>query len=225
MTITVHNISGSPMGWRVLLGLEIKRLDYKLNYLRGSEREQRQDAFLRKNPHGRVPVLEYEGIYRRESLAILGWLDQQFPQRPLFGETVRELRLVWATAVRFSDYLLQATNAVVFPVFNGTDGSPKIQDGGISTLDEATHLLNAELLALEETLQDQKFLCGSDPTGADAVAYPDIGRIMRAIQTKPNSMAVQGFASFDTDWPNIARWRDRVQALPGYARTVPPHWN
>lgn len=225
MSITVYSISGSPMGWRVLLGLSFKELEYDAVYLNGSAKEHKQDAFLQLNPHGRVPVLEYGGVYRRESLAILGWLDQEFPELPLFGRTATEINAVWTSAVRHSDYLLNATNQVVFPVFSGPDGEPKEPGEDAPGLKLASHLLRTELAVLEQSLSNSAYLCGGAPTAADAVAFPDIGRIMRAIETKPASMSDLGFYGFDEDFPNVARWRDRVTALPGHSKTTPPHWS
>ncbi len=224
MTITVYNISGSPMGWRVLLGLAFKGLDYEVTYLSGSENEHKQDAFLQLNPHGKVPVLEYGGIYRRESLSILCWLDAEFPKRPLFGQTPAEIQAVWISAARHSDYLLKATSHVVFPVFAGPDGEAKEPSEDAPRLKPAGQLLRTELTVLEQNLSDSAFLCGETPSAADAVAFPEIGRIMRAIESKPASMSLLGFENFDSDFPNIAHWRDRITALPGHAKTTPPHW-
>lgn len=223
MSITVYNISGSPMGWRVLLGLAFKGLDYDVVYLNGSENEHRLDAFLRINPHGKVPVLEHKGAHHRESLSILGWLDEQFPERPLFGKTTREIHAVWSSAARFSDYLLKSTNDVVFPVFGGADSSPKAA-GEPTALDLAGRLLGTELAVLEHSLSNGPFLCGDTPTAADAVAFPEIGRIMRAVQTRSGSMSALGLGDFDRKFPRTALWRDRIAALPGHAKTVPPHW-
>ncbi len=224
MTITVYSISGSPMGWRVLLGLAFKGLDYEVVYLDGSDKEHKQDAFLQLNPHGKVPVVEHGGIYRRESLSILGWLDEQFPERPLFGHTPAQISATWIGATRHSDYLLKATNHVVFPVFSGSDGAPQVSDGDAPDLCVASSLLKTEVMELEERLSDNAFLCGAAQSAVDAVAFPDIGRVMRAIQTKPASMSALGFANFDQDFPNVARWRDRITGLPGHSETIPPHW-
>ncbi len=224
MTITVYNISGSPMGWRVLLGLAFKGLNHKVYYLSGSEKEHKQDAFLQINPHGKVPVLEYGGVFQRESLSILGWLDEQFPAHPLFGKTEKEISAVWACATRHSDYLLKSTSNVVFPVFGGSDGAPKALKEDAPRLELASDLLKIELAELERDLSNSAFLCGETPSAADAVAFPEIGRIMRAIETKPASMSALGFDNLDQEFPNLARWRDRITALPDYAATVPPHW-
>ncbi len=224
MTITVYNISGSPMGWRVLLGLELKGLEYEVVYLNGSDKEHKKEAFLELNPHGEVPVLKFENTIKRESLAILGWLDQQFPEKPIFGRTPAEIHTVWTVATRHNDYLLRATNYVVFPAFSGPDGQPGVSEAGVHQLELASELLKDELQALEQRLSRNAYLCGEQPSAADAVAFPDVGRVMRAISTKPKSMKTLGFGDFDLEFPNIARWRDQITNLPGHQKTVPPHW-
>lgn len=225
MTVTVYNISGSPMGWRVLLGLAFKSVDYDVVYLSGSEEEHKQDVFLDINPHGKVPVVEHGGVYRRESLSILGWLDEEFPERPLFGRTAEEIHAVWTRAARHSDYLLKATSQVVFPVFGGPDGAPNKPGEDAPDLELAGQLLRTEMAVLEQSLTDTAYMCGDIPTAADAVAFPEIGRIMRAVETKPVSMAALGFDTFDEDFPSVARWRDQITDLPGHSQTTPPHWS
>ena len=84
MTLTVYSIGGAPRGWRVLLALEFKHLSYDPHYLEGSKGEHQAAEFRLLNPHGKVPVIVSEGIARRESLALLGWLDRKFPEQPLY---------------------------------------------------------------------------------------------------------------------------------------------
>ncbi|MEM1046780.1 MAG: glutathione S-transferase family protein [Pseudomonadota bacterium] len=224
MPLTVYSISGAPRGWRVLLALEIKEIEYDLHYLEGSEGEHRAPEFRQLNPHGKVPVVVADGVARRESLALLGWLDRRYPDRPLFGSRATETAQIWETTTLLSDYLLEATNDVVSPVFNG-DGTPPAKGSAeAKELNAAVQLLRVEHRLLEEILGDRRFLCGDEPTAADAVAYPEIARIMRALVTRPDVMATIGFAGFDERFPVLAAWRGRMEALPGFARTCPPHW-
>ena len=44
MPITIYNISGSPSGWRVLIGLELKGLNYDVENLRVLEGEHKQHS-------------------------------------------------------------------------------------------------------------------------------------------------------------------------------------
>lgn len=224
MSVLVHNISGSPMGWRVLLGLAIKGVDYEVNYLNGSDREHKQGPYLAINPHGKVPAVEYNGEIFLESLSILCLLDNWYPERPLFGSGPESMKRIWQATTRHSDYLLNATNAVVFPVFSGSEGKPKLDADDPDQVARASKLLKIELGALEQLLQGGAFLCGEEPSAADAVAFPDVGRVMRALETKPTSMKLFGIENFDEVFPLLWAWQGRILNLEGVASTRPPHW-
>ena len=63
--------------------------------------EQKTSAHLARNPLGKVPVLELDdGSYLTESLAIIEYLEERYPEPPLIGHTplerahVRELERI-----------------------------------------------------------------------------------------------------------------------------------
>ncbi len=80
----------SSSSWRVRWGLAIKGIEYEavaVNLLSG---ESESPEHLERNPLGQVPVLEIEpgaksGAPLRlfESIAILEWLEESYPERPL----------------------------------------------------------------------------------------------------------------------------------------------
>lgn len=222
--LKIYSISGAPRGWRVLVALALKGVQYEVAYLSGADREHKAPEFLAINPHGKVPVLEYGAFRLRESLAIISWLDTNFPAKPLFGHSAKDASEIWTLAALFSDYLLEAVSGVVGPAFAGNDIVPEPGTEARETMSAAAGLLEVELLQLAERLGDNPFIYGPTPTAADAIAYPEIGRIMRALETRPTYMASAGFGDFDGSYPTIAAWRDRLAALPGVAETHPPHW-
>lgn len=224
MTPILHTISGAPCGWRALLGFTFKGVDYDLRHLEGSKREHKASAFLALNRRGKVPVLEADGLVLRDSIAILAWLDKAHPERPLFGATAENFAAIWQIVQECSEYLQSATNGVVFPVFGG-DGSPPAEGSQeAEELRAAAEVLNAECAFLEATLGDKAFLCGDEVSAADAVAYPEIARVRRAIETKPAAMAALGYDRFDERYPCLAAWRERIAGLPSVDQTVPIHW-
>jgi glutathione S-transferase len=49
-------------------------------------------------------------------------------------------------------------------------------------------------------------------------------RLYRTI-TKENTLAAElGLGSLDTCYPDLDAWNNRVEALPAFAATFPPHW-
>jgi glutathione S-transferase len=224
MTLTVYSISGAPRPWRVLLGLEFKRLDYELIYLQASKQEHRSPEFRKLNPHGKIPVVVHNGVARRESLSILAWLDRTFPGPKLYGASAEQTAEIWEAAALFDDYLQEATSGVASPVFKG-DGTPPLPNSEESkTLHQARDLLKVEYQLLEDRLQNRLFLCGEAPSAADAVAYPPLAVIKRAQRTRPDIMAEIGLADIVSDFPRLNAWCTRIEELPGFENTYPPHW-
>ncbi|PNU05980.1 maleylacetoacetate isomerase [Novosphingobium guangzhouense] len=93
----------SSTSYRVRIALNLKRLDYEnlpVNLLAG---EQRGEGYRALNPFAGVPVLQADGVTRAQSMAILEWLDERFPERPLLPEGIeqrfvaRELAMAIAT--------------------------------------------------------------------------------------------------------------------------------
>jgi len=93
----------SSTSYRLRIALELKRLAYDyapVNLLKG---EQKSPEFLAINPFGSVPALEHEGKVKVQSMAILEWLDEAFPDSPLLPTdiearyTARELAYAIAT--------------------------------------------------------------------------------------------------------------------------------
>src|SRR5882724_1948232 len=64
-------------------GLQIPRVHVDIQSL-----QQRTPEFLRKNPAGKIPVLETDdGTFIAESAAIVEYLEELFPQPAMIGNT------------------------------------------------------------------------------------------------------------------------------------------
>jgi glutathione S-transferase len=86
----VYAFASSPNCWKVLavareLSLHVETI--RIDLLKG---EAKTPAFLAKNPNGRVPVLEHEGLVLWESNAILAYLASQKPIPSLLPSKPRE---------------------------------------------------------------------------------------------------------------------------------------
>lgn len=73
----------SSTSYRVRIALNLKGLDYELVPVNLLASEQRGEAYRAVNRFAGVPALEFEGRVRAQSMAILEWLDERFPQAPL----------------------------------------------------------------------------------------------------------------------------------------------
>lgn len=225
MTIKVYTISGAPRGWRVLIGLALKNLEYNIHYLQGSTQEHKQAKFLKINPRGTVPVIEHNGTIIHDSIAILAWLDRKYPKTPLFGEASDEASNIWEITMEACDYLRNATNTLLRPILVNNIELPKGNSEAMSQLQTASEKMHAECAYLEKLLGTNSFFAGENPTAAEAIIFPEVRLIKRAIERRPDIMRVTGFSNFDKRYPRLSSWRETVEALPNIHKTLPYHWN
>ncbi|MGR3279207.1 glutathione S-transferase family protein [Acaryochloris marina NIES-2412] len=224
MTLTVHTISGTPRGWRALMGLTLKGLDYETHYLESSKREQKSPDFLKINPRGVVPVLDAGGVLVRDSIAILAWLDREYPSKPLFGETPDEAARIWEVSMECCDYLRGAGQHLLYPILVENIDLPAPDSEGMRSLKVASESMHAECHHLEKLLEGQAYLCGNRPSAAEAIAFPEVRLIQRALDRKNDIMAALGFSDFAKRYPCLFDWMQRVGALKGVENTLPYHW-
>lgn len=91
----------SSAAWRVRIGLNLKGLQYEVVpvHLVHDGGQQHAEEFRMLNPQGLVPVLAHGERVMRQSLAILEYLDEVWPERPLLPATARERERVRALAL------------------------------------------------------------------------------------------------------------------------------
>jgi maleylacetoacetate isomerase len=93
----------SSTSYRLRIALELKGLEYENCPVNLLESAQRAPAFTRRNPFAGVPMLEADGRDRAQSMAIIEWLDERWPDHPLLPAaiedrfTARELAYAIAT--------------------------------------------------------------------------------------------------------------------------------
>jgi glutathione S-transferase len=218
MAIEVFMISGSPFAWRVLLALEVKGVPYEARVLQISRDEHRTPEFLAINPRGRVPALRDGDTVVCESLAILAYIDRRYPAPALFGETPAEAARVWQSVLENASDLDRAVEDFVTPLYFGRAVEEAARIRG------AVPRLRADLARLDGTLRDRTWLVGGRVSAADVALYPMVKSIERASGKAGAADFGLGFLPVADRHPALARWMQRVEALPGYDRTYPPHW-
>ena len=73
----------SSAAYRVRIALNLKGLDHDVVAVNLLEKAQRDPQYLRVNPMGLVPALDHDGTTIAQSLAIIEYLDDVFPSRPI----------------------------------------------------------------------------------------------------------------------------------------------
>lgn len=92
----LHTYFRSTAAYRIRIALNIKAIDYELVALNLFEGEQKSIEFLNLNPDGLIPVLEHDGDVLTQSMAILEYLEEAYPDTSLLPKAPLERAYVRA---------------------------------------------------------------------------------------------------------------------------------
>ena len=101
----LHGYFRSSTSYRLRIALNLKGLDYENLPVDLRTSEQKGQAFTSRNPFGSVPMLEAGGRDRAQSMALIEWLDEAYPEPALLPNdiedryTARELGYAVATEI------------------------------------------------------------------------------------------------------------------------------
>ena len=210
--------SGSPYSWRALLALEYKGLPYASHLVQFAKQEHKSPQLLQMNPRGRVPVLKDGDYVVFESLGILQYLDRKYPERPLFGTTAEEAGTIARVISEFQSYVEEQINKIIYAIlFQGVE--ERMDEVG-----RAMHIVAGEARTIENRLSQSNWLVGASFSAADIMVFPAIKMLQRALDRREAQDLRSRLLPIETNFPSIYAWMKRVEDLPGYERTVPPHW-
>ena len=219
MAIDVYWGSGSPYSWRVLLALEHKRLAYTSHLLQFSKQEHKSPHMLALNFRGRVPVLKDGDYVVFESLAVLYYLDLKYPEPPLFGRSPEEAGVIMRVICEYQAYteehVMTHRGRVLLP-------QPQPRTAMSSRI--PCTWWRARRAPSRCGCRSRTGSSARRFSAADIVIFPGC-RCCCARSRKPEARELSSrFLPLEVNYPALARWIARVEALPGYERTYPPHW-
>jgi maleylacetoacetate isomerase len=94
----LHTYFRSSASYRVRIALAYKGLAHESSYVSLPKAEHQADAFRGINVQGLVPALEDEGRVLIQSLAIIEYLDERYPEPPLLPKDPIERAYVRAVS-------------------------------------------------------------------------------------------------------------------------------
>ena len=201
-----------------LLALEHKRLPYESHLLHFDKQEHQSPHMLKMNPRGRLPVLKDGDYVVFESVAVLYYLDVKYPPAPIFGLTPEEAGVIMRVICEFQTYAEPAL----------LEDRDAIFEGGVADafeeLTDAMHVVGREARTIEGRLSKEQWIVGAQYSAADMVIFPWIQLLRRALNRSAAAELGARFLPMERNYPALARWIGRIEALPGYERTYPPHW-
>jgi maleylpyruvate isomerase len=117
MTLRLYTFWRSSSAWRVRIGLGLKGLGHELAPVNLAKGEQFADPHRARSPLAQVPVLEVEDAGRTlrlvQSMAILEWLEERFPEPPLLPRDPDDRARVRALAEHVNSGTQPLQNALV----------------------------------------------------------------------------------------------------------------
>jgi glutathione S-transferase len=213
MAFTFYYGSGSPYAWRVWLALEHKQVPYEISTLSFSAGDLRKPDYAAINPRQKVPAIVDDGFSLYESVAIIEYLDERYREGPaLFPGAARERAIARRMVQEADQYYAVAMEKIVDQVLFT---APEKWD--LDAIERARGGLRKELELWERLIRGD-FLAGAAVSAADFTLYPLIALTQRMQRKKPD-LDVPSLIG-----PRVAAWLQRVEALPYFQTTWPPHW-
>jgi glutathione S-transferase len=213
MGITLYYGSGSPYAWRAQLALEHKALPYELKVLSFAAGDTRKPEFLALNPRHRVPVLVEDDFVLYESSAIVEYLDEAYPGRgaPLFPGDARTRATIRRMICEVDEDFDKALDPLTTQAF-----SKKPEERDAKAIADSRKALVDELALFTRAMRGD-YLAGP-LSAADYALYTLLAFVWRS-ELKLPDLDADGMLT-----PQLARWKARIEALPYFDKTIPPHW-
>jgi len=197
----------SSSAWRVRIGLALKDLPYEYVPVNLLAQEQFDPAYQARNPMGQVPMLEVSEhgytVRLAQSMAILEWLEERHPQRPLLPRDLDGRARVRTLAEHVNSGIQPLQNAIVLRTLR--EKLPGYEK------EWAALWIRRGLEALERALQDDetgRFCHGDAPGLADCYLVPQLYNARR-------------FGLDLAPYPTLRRIDEACVALPEFQAAHP----
>lgn len=205
--LTLYSYWRSSAAYRARLALNLKQLEHDLVPVNLLRNEQHGDDLRAMNPQEQVPVLRDGQRIVRQSMAIMEYLDETYPQRPLLPATARDRARVRGIAQAIACDIHPLNNLRVQKYLERELGATEEQRGAWTR-----HWIGLGLAAVEALIADNpasgEFCEGDDPGFAECCLVPQLHNARR-------------FGAELSNYPNILRIEAACARLPAFQAARP----
>ncbi len=173
MVMKLYGYFRSSAAFRVRIALNLKKLDYETVAVHLRRNDQSKSDYLAVNPQGLVPTLEDGGRTLIQSLAVIEYLDETYPEPPLLPKQAADRARVRALAEIVACDIHPINNLRVLRYLTHSLG---LDEAAIATW--YNHWISAGFQALERLLVEDgrtgRFCHGDSPGLADVTLVPQV---------------------------------------------------
>ena len=182
--ITLYDADRCPYCARVRIVLAEKGVEYETVEV---DLEDRPAWIYEKNPLGRVPVLEEDTFLLAESAVIDEYLDERYPEPPLWPADPAERGLGRLLVFRFD-----RLSKPYYAVRRGEDGARERLDAALATLDAVLterRFLSGREFGLADVAYVPWILRARDRMDVDLERFPALVEWVRRLEQRPSIAA------------------------------------
>lgn len=202
----LHDYYRSSAAYRVRIALNLKGVGYDSHPVNLLEGDHKGDAYRSLNPQQLVPMLEIDGLKLTQSLAILVYLDQRYPDVPLMSADPADGAHVRAMALAIACDIHPLNNLRVLKYLSG---ELRLSEEERSAW--YAHWIEQGFTALEAMAAPRAgaFMFGDAPTLADVCLVPQMYNARRfdipvdayptLVRADQNAAAIEAFAAAHPD--------------------------
>jgi len=197
----------STAAYRVRIALNLKGVDHELVPLNLFTGEQKSSGFLATNPDGLIPVLDTGSNILTQSMAILEYLEETYPEVSLLPKALEDRAFIRALAQTIVSDIHPLNNLRVQKYLvehMGVDDSKK--------LEWYHHWVKQGFDGLEKRLEK----CSGEFSFGDSVTLADVCLI-------PQVYNAHRFDCPMNAYPNISRINQRCLELSSFADAAPQY--
>lgn len=200
MSIKLYSYWRSSAAYRVRIALNLKGLEHEIVPVNLVEGDHKKESYGEINPQGLVPALSLDGLVLNQSLAILEYLEERYPEKPLLPESPVDRARVRSMALLIACEIHPLNNLRVLKYLVGPMGvSHDAKDGWYR--EWIAHGFSAYETLLSE--YGGRFSFGDQPTIADAFLVPQVYNARRfdcpledyprLVQVEQNCLSLDAF--------------------------------